>query len=554
MSGPHEQRNRWSTGARRLFFALLLVTAAALAAPSAPLLLARPLDRATSYATFNGGFPGSLIAARPADLNGDGLTDLLLVTGLSAGKQRFETVTRGNAIFAELVAYQVQEMKAMALVQLTGGGFALLGEPLALNERYIAFDLADLDGDGLLDLLLLDDDGVELRQRHDGGWLEDGTRLLQRRTTFSGCRQFFGGLRFLHDLDGDGLPDLVLPCYGEALVRFAPFPSPGKDPPPGSDILLAGGIVGQRYDDNQLVTRFPAPQPEDCNGDGLLDLLFHLPDSVLLFPQQPGRTFAGEPLEIPLPKAGPGEEQTGRHFGDMTGDGIADLLLFHTLEKDDSFREEKNPKTFVELFPGDEDLVFPEKPVSRSLIRGIVATGDGGGDRMLPSFLDLNGDGLLDLLGISFDVGMFQLVKLATVQKITVEIFFKNYLQNQQNGFEGIAVHEVQEKIKLNLRDLQMPEFPFFSGDFNGDGIRDYIRFQGGTSLGVHFSAGDGTYSKKPDLKINLPREARDPDLLLISDLNGDPRSDVVVFKAAPSGEERFQVVVFTSRTSGGGR
>jgi len=512
-------------------------------------------SRGIPYATYSGGFPGSLIAARPADINGDGLVDLLLVTGLSAGKQRFETITRGNAIFAELVAYQVKEKKALALLQQDDGGFALSGAALTLDERYIAFDLADHDGDGLLDLLLLDDDGVEVRHRFEGGWMEDGLRLVETRTTFSSSRQFFGGLRFLHDLDGDGRLDLVLPRYGETLILFAPFEPPGKgEEPSGRDIVLNSGFVNHRYGGNQLVTRFPAPVVEDTNGDALLDLVFHLPDSVMVFLQQPGRVFAREPLEITFPEAGEGEERTGRHFGDMTGDGIADMLLFHTLERDsDSFREEKNPKTFVELFPGDQNLAFSERPVSRSLIRGMVAAGDGD-DNLLPSFIDLNGDGLTDILGISFDVGMFQLVKLATVQRITVEIFFKNYLQNQENGFPGIAVHEVREKIRLNLRDLEIPEFPFFSGDFNGDGIRDYIRFDGASSLGVHFSAGDGTYSRKPDLKISLPREARDPDLLLISELNSDPRSDLVVFKAGQGKEERFQVVIYTSTGNSGGQ
>lgn len=510
-------------------------------------------SRGVPYATYNGGFPGSLIAARPADIDGDGLTDLLLVTGLSAGKQRFETVTRGNAIFAELVAYQVKEKKVLALLQQDDGRYALSGAALALDERYIAFDLTDHDGDGLLDLLLLDDDGVEVRHRYEGGWMEDGLRLVETRTTFSGCRQFLGGLRLLHDLDGDQQPDLVLPRYGETLVRFAPFTIPEVEGAlPVRDILLPVGIYNHRYNNNRLITKFPAPLAEDCSGDGLLDLIFHFPDSVRVFLQKPGRVFAETPLAIVFPKAGEGEKRTGRHFGDMTGDGVADLLLFHTLEREsDSFREEKNPKTFVELFPGDGELAFPDRPVSRSLIRGMVVTSDGGEGQALPSFIDLNGDGMLDILGISFDVGVFQLLKLATVQKLTVEIFFKNYLQTPGHGFHGIPVHEVKEKIRINLRDLEMPEFPFFNGDFNGDGIRDYIRFEGGSSLGVHFSVGDGTYSRKPDMKFSLPKEAREPDLLLISDLNRDPRSDVVVFKAAPSGEERFQVVIFTSVSGG---
>ncbi len=534
---------------RRPGLPVVLLSLLLLCGPAAALLGAGPDSGA--YSTYDGSFPGSLIAARPADINGDGLTDLLLVTGLSAGKQHFETVTRGNAIFAELVAYQVKEKKAAALVQQAGGAFAFLGQPLPLDERYIAFDLADLDGDGLQDLLLLDDDGVEVRYRVDGGWMEDGARLVQTRTTFSGCRQFFGGMRFLHDLDGDGRSDLVLQRYGETLVRFAPLSAGGTEQSTGPESVLPAGISSHSYGGNRLVTRFPVPTPQDCNGDGLLDILFHMPDDVLVFVQQPGRSFTAEPQKITFPEAGEGEERAGRHFGDITGDGIADILVFHTLEKDDSFREEKNPKTFVELFPGNAELQFPDGPVSRSLIRGMVAADAGEDSEMLPSFIDLNGDGLLDILGISFDVGIFQLVKLATVQKITLEIFFKNYLQNENNGFHGIAVHEVKEKIRINFRDLEMPEFPFFSGDFNGDGIRDYIRFEGGSSLGIHFSAGDGTYSKKPDLTFSLPREARDPDLLLVNHLNGDQKSDVVVFKAGLGKEEQFRVVIYTSSTGG---
>jgi len=511
-------------------------------------LRAAAIRAADTFASYNGGFPGSLIAARPADINGDGLTDLVLVSGRSAGKQRFETVTRGNAIFAELVAYQVKEKKAAALIQQPGGRFAADEEPLPFDDRYLAFDLADVDEDGLLDLLLLDDHGLEVRYRQGGSWLPDGLRLVEGRSTFSGSRQFFGGLRLLHDLDADGRSDLVLPRYEKAVVCFAPFLDGVGGKTAGPVLTLDGGIYNHRYGERRMITKFPMPIVEDCNGDGLSDIRFLLSDSVSVYLQRQGRAFAGTPREVVFPEPGEGEERTGRHFGDIDGDGIADLLLFHALEGDnDTFREGKNPKTFVELFPGDKDLSYPDTPVSRSLIRGAVAAGDEGSE-LFPSFIDLNGDGLLDILGISFDVGMFQLLKLATVQKLTVEIIFKNYLQNPSHGFHGRAVHEVTEKFSINLRDLEMPEFPFFSGDFNGDGIRDYIRFNDGSSLGVHFSAGDGTYSKKPDLKIRLPREARNPDLLLISELNGDPRSDVVVFKAGEDTEECFQVVIYTSR------
>lgn len=529
---------RWAAG----LFAVAQLFAGTVPAPAAG-----TGGEAGGWSSWDGGFPGSLIAARPADIDGDGRSDLVLVSGRSAGKQRFETVTRGNAIFAELVAYQVKEKKAVALLQQPGGRFEAVGAPLPLDDRYLAFDVADVDGDGLLDLLLLDDEGLEVRYRSPDGWLEDGLRLVESRSTFSGSRQFFGGLRLLHDLDADGRPDLVLPCYGETVVCFAPFLEPETGRPGGRTLRLPNGTWNYRYEDRRMVTRFPVPRVEDANGDGRLDLVFLLPGAVSVHLQQPGRSFSGDALEIAWPEPREGEERTGRHFGDMNGDGIADMLIFHSLEGDnDSFREGKNPKTYVELFPGSADLTFPGEPATRSMIRGVVAAGDGGGE-MLPSFIDLNGDGLTDILGISFDVGVFQILKLATVQRLTLEIIFKNYLQNGSNGFDGRAVHEVSEKIRINLRDLEMPEFPFFSGDFNGDGIRDYIRFRGGDSLGVHFSAGDGTYAKKADLKIALPREARDPDLLMISDLDGDPLSDVVVFKAGAEEAEAFRVVVYTS-------
>jgi len=523
-----------------------------LAVVLAALLVCTPValaGSAGSYSAFDQVFDGSLIAARPSDIDGDGLTDLLLVTGRSAGKQRFETSTRGNAIFAELVSYQVTEMSATALIQQAGGVFATAGQPLPLPRDCIAFDLADLDGDGFLDLLLLDDNGVEVRFRHPGGWLEDGLRILETTTTFSGCRKFFGGLRFLEDLDGDGGQDVLLPCYGETLVRFAPQVGT-KEAAPAEPLRLASGVVNHHYGNRRMRTRFPLPRAEDCNGDGLVDLLFHLPDSVQVFVQQPGRAFA-PPHEVVFPEAREGEERAGRHFGDMTGDGVADLLLFHTLEGDnDSFREAKNPKTWVELFPGRADLSYPEGPVSRSLIRGAVAAGDDEGYNF-PAISDLNGDGLNDILGISFDVGMFQLVKLATVQRITVEFIFQNYLQNERHGFPGQAVHEVKQKIRINLRDLEMPDFPFFSGDFNGDGINDFVRF-GGDALKVHISAGDGTYSKRPGLTFDLPRGARDPDLMLVSELDDDALSDLLVFKAGQGSEENFRVVIYTSGGGGG--
>lgn len=193
-----------------------------------------------------------------ADVNGDGLTDILISACFSAADQIYITyLNDGNGGWTESPSY----MPPKRFVEISG------------SFRRIPHFFTDINGDNLLDLIYGEYDkpiGFTLYMNTGSGWLEDNT-------TFP--KNLFGGLNgegIFMDINGDGLEDFFksadsnLESQTVLLNRGSYFYQAVYSPPKYTD-----SITGQSttYYLNRPDNSSYGVIPADVNGDGILDVM-----------------------------------------------------------------------------------------------------------------------------------------------------------------------------------------------------------------------------------------------------------------------------------------
>ncbi len=170
--------------------------------------------------------------------------------------------------------------------------------------------LADLDGDGLADLVLADQNGGVLRVS-----LNTGSGMFGAPASFTAT---FPGAPFPGDLNGDGKVDLVVPRLTndgdggiDAFINQggATFAAPAALPLPVGATARAGQVV-------------------DLNGDGNLDIVLVTTDAVWnaslgVMLNTGNGTFAAPTSVFPLGLS----TTSSLRVTDLDGDGLADVAL-----------------------------------------------------------------------------------------------------------------------------------------------------------------------------------------------------------------------------------
>jgi hypothetical protein len=155
----------------------------------------------------------------------------------------------------------------------------------------------------------------------------------------------------------------------------------------------------------------------------------------------------------------------------------------------------------------------------------------------IAAFQDLDADGRKDLVTITLDFSMWQIVKIMATKRLTLGLEFHVYRQEPDGNFTEVPGLDLTEKLKIDLEDLRIGRFAQFAGDFDGDGRADFVHLGRGKVVTVHRGREGARYPKDPDLSIPLEAPIEDLALVKVEDFDGDGRADLSISRPGKSDE-----------------
>ena len=253
------------------------------------------------------------------------------------GDKSLQTLIHLDVGAADLTLRDMDGDGDMDLVRVDGAGLAVftLGErgryaraPTALMKWPVgrtAWTVADMDGSGTHRVLLLTGEGRVFRHDFDGEGFSKG-RLMVEDDVF--LPPGITAMDFCRDVDGDGLPDLVLPTRSAHHVYLAN--GAGFDPPLiiafDLSITISAGSPGQLGARVGRQVSVPKFRMYDLDGDGDLDLAMAIFGNVNQVYLNDGTATAYQGV-FPFSIAGQKDNTVALALDDFDGDGNLDVAV-----------------------------------------------------------------------------------------------------------------------------------------------------------------------------------------------------------------------------------
>lgn len=477
--------------------------------------------------------PGAPAVVLPADIDRDGDRDLVVAIAFTEWDQlsiEESTEMKGIEGLVEVMTIvpALTDRRELRVYLAEPTGFRPVGSALPLGKDVLSFAA----GPAEWPVVALTDEGISVL-RLEGGQIRLDP-VLEESPAFAGTGVLFPQLALVHDLDGDGGRDLLLPAP-DGLAVYAEENGRWQG---------AAQRVPLPHDERRATRRglerlYPLPEVVDVDGDGRRDLVVLHPDDgwseVAVLPGLGGGRF-GEAI-APLGREPPfADGQVVIHAGDLDGDGRAEYVTQESLADDDAgmrqeIREAKRPPFRYRLFRSVEGLAPAAEPYLTFDATGYTLD-EGGGDRdediAIPGGLqDLDGDGRKDLIALTLDFSMLQAVRILATRTISIGLDFHLHCQGQDGSFRPVPELDLSGRFKVNLDDVRLSQLSLFDGDFNGDGRADFVQLGRGKTVSIHAGRPGCVYPRRPDLELRLDDEPRDLALVEIEDIDGDGFSDL---------------------------
>ncbi|NLH50498.1 MAG: VCBS repeat-containing protein [Myxococcales bacterium] len=455
---------------------------------------------------------GRVFLVVPIDLNGDGRQDLLVPHA---------TGEKPNA----------QPHLAVFLAQ--PAGYAASPDfDLTLPADACLFDAADLDGDGLQELVLLRKWQVQsLTPR--AGTRPEWTTLIKHGTgvLFPSFDGYVPYEDFARDWNGDGQPEVAFPDYG--VMPFYGRGEKGEWAKVGQVALHARGwlSVQNRETDNeigdQLQGGFNLPKRMLVVGKRGRELYFTQGEEIWRHPLENGMfREKGERLYFPFLT-----EQERRNDNmnvvstveDLNGDGYPDLILQKLGGSLTNF------KSALRIYAGNP-AGFNTTPAYATDRDGLI---------VMLRYWDVTGDGNKEMFMPLIEVGLMQMARMLTTQMLKVKI--QVYLGGP--GFYGKDPQTTREiTMKMNTdRGITFVGYPpNYGEDFDADGLPDLF-MQHGNGFAIWKNQGKLSFSNAPIISAAVEPwgESR------LRDLNGDCRADFYAWDTADPAKRGRILVLF---------
>ncbi len=468
---------------------------------------------------------------RAADLDGDGLTDLVVLSERGESTQAEEAL---HFLFATKTPTRKTYFDPKRAIRvpcdgaLGDAGAVAVGRFGANGETRVRF----LSPKGLTDI---GPDG-KARPRSE----RHATPTLLARS--AGQRLVFWDA--VADLDRDGRDEIWFPlAKGNGAIRV--FGGTAKQ---DRTLTLEPNNLAS-YSAEYLLVRtayVPNLRAVDLDGDGMRELVA-LDEKWLLAwsVAEPGNATAAMPpsfrLHLPFLEPDPErksfEIRTPRvQLDDVDGDGTADLLVTLVNGRHDRLG---SLRTTLFHYPGPI-----RDPKTKRLVK-FRARIDTESVALHPTFVDLDGDGDKEYVGDSIRGTILDVLR--RLGGGTPHIWYVGFRFGENGTFESSPYFSVKREYSSRLtlsNDFQRTAF--FGGDFDGDGHNDLVDL--GDLGGVEILR--GTVNAGPgeplDLSTSLLERVKPPGGVnpdaIIEDLNADEKTDAVLW-----GETALYLVVSRS-------
>jgi len=268
----------------------------------------------------------------------------------------------------------------------------------------------------------------------------------------------------------------------------------------------------------------------DVNGDGREDLMvrrsyFNRTGIYSLYLQQTNGLFALEPA---LTYTDREEPHSWLCWADLNRDGKVDLIKSVWLDESSFAPGVPSGKVLVSTYIADQHGRIPDEP------QQVFRKND---YMMALPVVDVDGDGFPDLvLGYSHIDSRESLTKAISAKKIDFSLRF--YFYRPGAGFPKEADCQRDVVIHPDQPSRFYGRYVQLDGDFNGDGKKDLLVRDQSDEISVYFFVSrEQGFSTEPDLQFSCPEPI---DEWQVADLNNDGVSDLIVKLAKQNGFRIF--------------
>ena len=482
--------------------------------------------------------PGAPVEVIAADVDGDGRMDLVVVVNVSEWTQKevqdsSEMSQVKGLVDAMTIIPAIDDRREVRVfLGRAEGGYRALA-PMTLPLSVLAMEA----GPKGCPVVALTDEGISvLRVRQDGTvGLE---ALIADPPVLAGSGTFVSNVGLMHDVNGDGIPDLLLPARDGLAVYL------GTAAGLSTQAVARVPVPGEAYSSaDELRHGYPLPEVADADGDGRPDLVFqdpeHLWDRVWVVRNAGGGRFL-PPVEVALrgkPAAG-GHEERPVYFGDVDGDGIAEVVTQQDINPKvkgvrAEIRQANEPLNRYRFYHLDRELRVAAQPYLSLDAQGYAFEGE----ELAGGLQDLNGDRRLDLLTVTLDLSVWKAMRVLVTKSLNLTVDFHVWCQDKAGGFRFVKGLDLAGHFRFSLNDLKMSQLALFAGDFDGDGRADFVQLGRGKEVSVHLGRPDCSFPADPDYVLKLRDEPKDIALVKVRDLDGDGRADVMIVDPRPPSE-----------------
>ncbi len=421
---------------------------------------------------------GEILNHLAGDFNGDKLTDILIIY-LSGGNN----ASRFAGLF----------------LQKAGAGFRSRADfltPLPADINQV--DAADIDGDGLTELLLLHPNGVNFMKFTAAGGLGAPVNLIQEKSAFA-AMQFHGimaGPLQFEIMSAPG-PELLIPTDS----GFSLYAKDGdgryskttnlkthvfcKNVSRTTRDLAQGRPSG-------ITLEPPRIYMLDGNTDGLADIYFLWDHKVAAFFQEARNGFSENPaMEISFSND-PDDGYRQSRLCDYNGDRKIDAVVSHT---SGGFT---NAETTLRFYAADASGKIS------AVSSGEIRLSDSHCNLMVDDF---DGDNRPEFAMTAVEMGAIAASKMFLLKKTDLNLLI-------YPAGAGIPRPEPQKRTSFEIRfdfEAANPTEGIhldWSADFNADKLHDAVLCDGNGRILFYWGARNEYLSRRPDLEVTLDHPA----------------------------------------------